>query len=411
MPKISEKGKQMPASPIRKLTPLAEKAKAEGKKVYHLNIGQPDIETPAVMLNAIKNIDFKVWAYTASEGTVAYRKALAQYYNKLGYNITPEDILVTTGGSEAIIISLMTCLNQGDEVIIPEPFYANYNAYACQSDSVVKPILSVIDNGFALPPIAEFEKSITSKTKAIMICNPNNPTGYLYSRQEFLDLKELALKHDLYIIADEAYREFCYEGKEFLSPMHFDGLEDHVIIIDTVSKRYSACGARLGCIITKNKAVMEIALRFAQARLSPGLVEQIAGEAAALHTPDEYFKEVNQEYEKRRNILVSSLNRMEGVFCPNPGGAFYVVAKLPIDNADRFCKWMLEDFSYENQTVMLAPATGFYATKGVGENEVRMAYVLNQTDLTNAMICLEKALEVYPGRTLASDKKLTNAHL
>lgn len=401
MPKISEKGKQMPASPIRKLTPLAERAKAKGTKVYHLNIGQPDIETPAVMLDAIKNIDFKVWAYTASEGTVAYRKSLAHYYNKLGYNITPEDILVTTGGSEAIIISLMTCLNQGDEVIIPEPFYANYNAYACQSDSVVKPILSVIDNGFALPPISEFEKSITEKTKAIMICNPNNPTGYLYSKQEFLDLKELALKHDLYIIADEAYREFCYDGKEFLSPMHFEGLEEHAIIIDTVSKRYSACGARLGCIITKNKAFMEIALRFAQARLSPGMVEQIAGEAASLYTPDEYFQEVNKEYAKRRDILVSALNKMDGVYCPNPGGAFYVVAKLPIDNADNFCKWMLEEFSYENQTVMLAPASGFYATKGVGDDEVRLAYVLNQDDLTNAMVCLEKALEIYPGRTLA----------
>lgn len=406
MPKISEKGQLMPASPIRKLTPFAEKAKSEGIKVYHLNIGQPDIETPEVMLNAIKNIDFKVWAYTASEGTVSYRNALTQYYNKKGYNITPDDILVTTGGSEAIIISLMTCLNQGDEVIIPEPFYANYNAYACQSDSVVKPILSVIDNGFALPPIAEFEKSITDKTKAIMICNPNNPTGYLYSKQEFLDLKALALKHDLYIIADEAYREFCYDEKEFLSPMHFEGLEENAIIIDTVSKRYSACGARLGCIITKNKAFMEIALRFAQARLSPGMVEQIAGEAASLYTPDVYFKEVNKEYEKRRDILVNALNKIDGVFCPNPGGAFYVVAKLPIDNADKFCRWMLEEFSYNKQTVMLAPATGFYATKGVGEDEVRLAYVLNQTDLTNAMMCLQKALEVYPGRTKKAKNEL-----
>ena len=409
MPKISDKGTQMPASPIRKLTPFAEKAKQEGKKVYHLNIGQPDIETPEVMLDAIKNIDFKVWAYTASEGTIAYRNALCSYYNKLNYNITPDDILVTTGGSEAIIISLMTCLNQGDEVIIPEPFYANYNAYACQSDSVIKPILSIIDNGFALPPIAEFEKSITPKTKAIMICNPNNPTGYLYSEQEFLDLKTLALKHDLYIIADEAYREFCYDNKKFFSPMHFEGMEDNVIIIDTVSKRYSACGARLGCIITKNKEVMAIALRFAQARLSPGMVEQIAGEAASLYTPDEYFTSVCNEYSERREILVNALNKINGVYCPNPGGAFYVVARLPIDNADRFCQWMLEEFSYKNQTVMLAPATGFYSTPGVGENEVRLAYVLNKEDLTNAMICLDEALKIYPGKVTETqnEKSLT----
>ncbi len=410
MPKISDKGKQMPASPIRKLTPLADRAKKEGKKVYHLNIGQPDIETPEVMLDAIKNVNFKVWAYTASEGTVAYRNSLAYYYNKLDYNISAEDILVTTGGSEAIIISLMTCLNQGDEVIIPEPFYANYNAYACQSDVIIKPILSVIDNGFALPPIAEFEKSITSKTKAIMICNPNNPTGYLYSEQEFQDLKTLALKHDLYIIADEAYREFCYDNKKFFSPMHFEGMEQNVIIIDTVSKRYSACGARLGCIITKNKEVMAIALRFAQARLSPGMVEQIAGEAAALFTPDEYFTTVCHEYSERREIVVGALNEMEGVYCPNPGGAFYVVARFPIDNADTFCKWMLEHFSYQNQTVMLAPATGFYSTPGVGDNEIRLAYVLNKADLTNAMKCIEEALKVYPGKVLDTVKAkiLTN---
>ena len=381
MPEISTKGKDMPLSPIRKLTPYAERAKKNGKKVYHLNIGQPDIETPEVMLDAIKNIDFKVWEYTASEGTETYRSALAEYYNKLNYNITPEDILVTTGGSEAIIISLMTCLNQGDEVIIPEPFYANYNAYACQSDVVVKPILSIIDNGFALPPIADFEKAITPRTKAVMICNPNNPTGYLYSEKEFLELKALALKHDLYIIADEAYREFCYDSRKFFSPMHFEGMDDNVIIIDTVSKRYSACGARLGCIITRNKKVMEIALRFAQARLSPGMVEQIAGTAASLHTPDAYFDYVCNEYSERREILVSALNSIKGVFCPNPGGAFYVVARLPIDDADRFCLWMLDEFSYKNQTVMMAPAAGFYSTKGVGLNEVRFAYVLNKKDL------------------------------
>jgi len=400
MPKISSKGQHMPASPIRKLTPFADKAKLDGKKVYHLNIGQPDIETPEGMLNAIKDIDFKVWAYTPSEGTLSYRKKLVTYYNKLGYNISPENIIVTVGGSEAITIAMMTCLDPGDEVIIPEPFYANYNGFACESDIVVKPILSFIDNGFALPPISEFEKLITDKTKAIIICNPNNPTGYLYSQEELNALKELAVKYDLYIFSDEAYREFCYDGREFISPMHLDGIDDNVIVMDTVSKRYSACGARLGCMITKNKAVIAAGLKFAQARLSPGMVEQIAGEAA-VDTPDSYFEAVNIEYTKRRDILVSALNKMDGVFCPNPGGAFYVVAKFPIDNADKFCQWMLESFEYNNQTVMMAPATGFYSSAGAGSNEVRMAYVLNSEDLGNAMTCLEEALKVYPGRTVA----------
>jgi aspartate aminotransferase len=387
----------MPASPIRKLTPFAEKAKLEGKKVYHLNIGQPDIETPEGMLNAVKNIDFKVWAYTASEGTLSYRKKLTEYYNKLNYNLSPDNFIVTTGGSEAITIAMMTCLNPGDEVIIPEPFYANYNGFACQSDIVVKPILSYIDNGFALPAISEFEKLITDRTKAIIICNPNNPTGYLYSNEEMQALKELVLKYDLYLFSDEAYREFCYDGREFISPMHLSGLEENVIVMDTVSKRYSACGARLGCLITKNKAVLQAGLKFAQARLSPGLVEQIAGEAA-VDTPNSYFETVNKEYTHRRDVLVSALNKMEGVFCPHPGGAFYVVAKFPIDNADKFCQWMLEDFSHNNATVMMAPATGFYSTPGAGQNEVRMAYVLNSTDLQAAMACLEEALKVYPGR-------------
>ncbi|MVN20385.1 pyridoxal phosphate-dependent aminotransferase [Mucilaginibacter arboris] len=397
MPKISQKGQQMPASPIRKLTPFADKAKLDGKKVYHLNIGQPDIETPEVMLNAVKNIDFKVWAYTASEGTLAYRSKLTEYYNKLGYNIKPEHILVTTGGSEAITISMMSCLDAGDEVIIPEPFYANYNGFAHQTGVVVKPILSYIENGFALPPISDFEKLITEKTKAIMICNPNNPTGYLYSKEEMEALKQLALKYDLYLFSDEAYREFCYDGREFISPMHLEGLEENVMVLDTVSKRYSACGARLGCIITKNKAVLAAALKFAQARLSPGMVEQIAG-AAAVDTPDAYFINVKNEYTKRRDILVQSLNKIEGVFCPNPGGAFYVVAKFPIDDTDAFCQWMLETFSYENQTVMMAPATGFYSTPSGGLNEVRLAYVLNADDLEKAMVCLEEGLKVYPGR-------------
>jgi len=397
MPKISNKGLRMPASPIRKLTPFADKAKLDGKKVYHLNIGQPDIETPVGMLNAIKNIDFKVWAYTPSEGTLTYREKLTEYYNKLGYNITPDNILVTTGGSEAIIIAMMTCLDAGDEVIIPEPFYANYNGFASQSDIVVKPILSYIENGFALPPISEFEKLITPKTKAIFICSPNNPTGYLYSKEELQALKELVLKYDLYLFSDEAYREFCYDGNTFTSPMHLEGLEENVIVLDTVSKRYSACGARLGCLITKNKNVWTAGLKFAQARLSPGMVEQIAG-AAAVDTPDEYFEAVNKEYTARRNTIVNALNKMAGVYCPNPGGAFYVVAQLPIDNADKFCQWMLESFSYKNQTVMMAPATGFYSTEGAGLNEVRMAYVLNNDDLKNAMICLDDALRVYPGR-------------
>lgn len=408
MPKISKKGLQMPASPIRKLTPFADKAKMDGKKVYHLNIGQPDIETPEGMLNAIKNIDFKVWAYTASEGTLAYRKKLTEYYNKLGYDITPDNILVTTGGSEAIIIAMMTCLDPGDEAIIPEPFYANYNGFACQSDIVVKPILSHIENGFALPAISEFEKLITKKTKAIIICNPNNPTGYLYSREELEDLKKLALKYDLYLFADEAYREFCYDGRTFISPMHLSGLEQNVVVLDTVSKRYSACGARLGCLITKNKDIWATGLKFAQARLSPGMVEQIAG-AAAVDTPDSYFEAVNKEYTNRRDTLVNALNQMDGVYCPNPGGAFYVVAKLPIDNADKFCQWMLEKFSYDNQTVMMAPATGFYSTKGAGENEVRLAYVLNSDDLKNAMICLDKALKEYPGRVESSKSKVLSS--
>ena len=387
----------MPASPIRKLTPYADQAKAAGKKVYHLNIGQPDIETPEGMLDAIKNIDFKVWAYTASEGTLVYRKKLTEYYNKLGYNITPENILVTTGGSEAITIAMMSCLDPGDEVIVPEPFYANYNGFACQANIVVKPILSVIENGFALPPISEFEKLITNKTKAIIICNPNNPTGYLYSKEELEDLKQLALKYDLYLFSDEAYREFCYDGRSFTSPMHLDGLDQHVVVMDTVSKRYSACGARLGCLITKNKDIWATGLKFAQARLSPGMVEQIAG-AAAVDTPDSYFEAVNKEYTGRRDTLVKALNKMEGVFCPNPGGAFYVVARFPIDSADKFCQWVLESFSYENQTIMMAPATGFYSTPGAGLNEVRLAYVLNNSDLEKAMTCLERALKEYPGR-------------
>ena len=387
----------MPASPIRKLTPYADQAKADGKHVYHLNIGQPDIETPQGMLDAVRRIDFKVWAYTPSEGTPSYRQKLSSYYNNLGYRITPNDILVTNGGSEAITIAMQACVNPGEEIIIPEPFYANYNGFAHSAGIVVKPILAYIDNGFALPPISAFEEAITDKTRAIAICSPNNPTGYLYSRKELEALRDICLKHDLFLLADEAYREFCYDGREFLSPMHLEGLEQHAVVLDTVSKRYSACGARLGCMITKNNELWQTALKFAQARLSPPAVAQIAAEAA-VDTPQSYFDAVKQEYEARRDALVSGLNSIEGVHCPNPGGAFYVVARLPIDDADQFCQWMLEHFTYENQTVMMAPASGFYSTPHAGKDEVRLAYVLNIDELKKSLVCLEKGLAAYPGR-------------
>jgi aspartate aminotransferase len=406
MPTISNKGKEMPASPIRKLTPFAEQAKQQGKTVYHLNIGQPDIETPEVMMNAIRKADFKVLAYTQSEGTPSYRAKLAGYYNRAGYNITAEDILVTSGASEAIVIAMQTCLDPGDEIIIPEPFYANYNAFAWMSNAVIKPVLSLIENGFALPPVSEFEKLITDKTKALFICNPNNPTGYLYSYEELEELKKLCLKYDLYFFVDEAYREFCYDGNKFHSPMHLDGIEENVIVFDSISKRYSACGARIGCFVTKNKKVLATALKFAQSRLSPGMVDQIAAEAG-VETPDSYFEIINKEYTSRRDQLVSSLNKMEGVFCPNPKGAFYVVARFPVDDAEKFCQWMLEEFDYDNQTVMMAPAAGFYSTLGDGVDEIRLAYVLNREDLAKAMICLEKGLLAYPGRKLRNARPET----
>ena len=389
----------MPASPIRKLTPYADKAKKDGKKVFHLNIGQPDIETPEIMLDAIKNIDFKVWAYTPSEGIASYREKLAEYYNDLGYNITPENIIITNGGSEGFTIAIQACLDPGDEIIVPEPFYANYNGFACMSDAVIIPVLSNIEDGFALPPISEFEKLITPKTKAFFICNPNNPTGYLYSREELEAIKELCLKYDLYLFADEAYRDFCYDGNKFVSPMHLEGIDEHVIVIDTLSKRYSACGARLGFLITKNEKVLSTAIKFAQTRLSAGMVAQIAGQAA-IDTPKSYFDMVTKEYSERRKILVEALNNMDGVFCPNPGGAFYVVARFPIDDAEVFCQWILEKFEYNNQTVMMAPASGFYSTPGAGKNEIRLAYVINKEDLKSAVNCLEKALQAYPGRVL-----------
>jgi aspartate aminotransferase len=398
---ISERGRLMPPSPIRKLVPFAEQAKKKGITVYHLNIGQPDIETPAAILEAVRKADIKVLEYSHSAGNESYRRKLVQYYKKAGISVSHEQILVTTGGSEAILFGFLTCLNPGEEVIIPEPFYANYNGFAVAAGVKIVPITSTIENGFALPPIDEFKKAITPKTKAILICNPNNPTGYLYSRAEMEALKNICLEYNLYLFSDEAYREFCYAG-EYISAMQLEGLEEHVVLMDTISKRYSACGARLGALVTKNKAVYDAAMKFAQARLSPPGLAQIMGEAA-IDLPDHYFDVPKQEYLSRRNLLVARLNAIPGVFCPNPGGAFYAIARLPIDDADKFCQWLLEHFSYKNQTVMLAPATGFYSTPGLGKNEVRLAYVLNLTSLDAAMDCLEKALEEYPGRVQAKE--------
>ena len=398
MPILSEKAILMPASPIRKLVPYSEKAKTQGITVYHLNIGQPDIETPEVALNAVKNLDRKVIEYSHSAGFESYRNALSAYYVKNGIRVSPEDIIITTGGSEALIFGFMTTCNPGDEVIIPEPFYANYNGFAVTAGINVVPVTATIESGFALPPITEIEKKITSKTKGIVICNPGNPTGYLYSKEELEQLRDLVKKHDLFLFADEVYREFCYDGAVPFSVMNLEGIENNVIMIDSVSKRYSMCGARIGALISKNKEVMAAALKFGQARLSPPTIDQIAAEAA-LKTPQSYFDNVVREYVQRRNIMIQGLNSIPGVFCPNPSGAFYCVAKFPVDDAEKFCQWLLEDFSYEGQTVMMAPANGFYATNGAGLQEARIAYVLNQEDLKKAVICLEKALEVYPGRT------------
>jgi aspartate aminotransferase len=390
---ISHRGKIMPASPIRKLVPYAEVAKSKGIKIYHLNIGQPDIETPKLILDAVRNSDFKVLEYSHSAGNESYRKRLVEYYGSVDINISFEDIIITTGGSEAILFGFMSCLDAGDEVIIPEPFYANYNGFAVAADVVVKPITSSIETGFALPPIEEFEKVITAKTKAIVICNPNNPTGYLYSREEMEILKTIIKKHNLYLFSDEAYREFCYEGKHF-SAMQLTGVEENVIMMDTISKRYSACGARIGALVTKNKKVIETVLKFAQARLSPPSFGQILGEAA-VKLPADYFAKTKAEYKLRRDTLVERLNKIPGVFCPMPGGAFYAMASLPVDDADKFCKWLLESFNYNKTTVMLAPASGFYGTNTLGKKEVRLAYVLNVNDINSAMDCLEKALEQY----------------
>jgi aspartate aminotransferase len=405
MPDLSNRGLEMPESPIRKLVPYAEAAKKKGRKVYHLNIGQPDIETPQVAIDAIKNIDLNVIEYSHSAGIESYRKGLADYYNNLNLNVSFEDILVTTGGSEALLFAFNSCLNAGDEVIIPEPFYANYNGFAQTAGVNIIPVTSSIDDGFALPPISEFEKLITSKTKAILICNPGNPTGYLYSKEELDTLRDIVKKHNLYLISDEVYREFCYDGKTHYSVFNLDGIDENLIVIDSVSKRYSMCGARIGAFVSKNKKLVAVALKYAQARLSPPTLGQIAGEAA-LATPQNYFDKVIEEYVSRRDILINGLNKIDGVKCPTPGGAFYAVVELPVENAEKFCQWLLEEFEYNNQTIMIAPAAGFYATKGLGNKEVRIAYVLKKEALENALVCLDEALKAYPERVKKLDKEL-----
>lgn len=384
----------MPPSPIRKLVPFAEAAKKRGTKVYHLNIGQPDIETPKAILDAVRHVDMKVLEYSHSAGFESYRKKLVEYYGRNNVNINHNQVIVTTGGSEAILFAIMSCMDPGDEIIIPEPFYANYNGFATSAGVKVVPIPSTIDDGFALPPIEAFEKAVTTRTKAIMICNPNNPTGYLYSREELEVLKEICLKHDLFLFSDEAYREFCYDGKKHISALSIEGLEEHAILMDTISKRYSACGGRIGAFVTKNQQVLDAAMKFAQARLSPPSFAQILGEAA-VDLPADYFDEVHAEYNKRRDLLVARLQAMQGVKCPMPGGAFYAIAQLPVDDSEKFCQWLLEDFAHNGATVMMAPAAGFYATPGKGRNEVRLAYVLNTDDINGAMDCLEAALKAY----------------
>jgi aspartate aminotransferase len=399
MPKISNKGIAMPESPIRKLVPFAETAKKLGKKVYHLNIGQPDIKTPEVALEAIHNFSDKLVEYSHSAGFESYRIGLSNYYQNLGVDVNQDDVIVTTGGSEALLFALNSCLDNGDEIIIPEPFYANYNGFSTSAGVKVKPIATSIDDGFALPAIEEFEKLITPNTKAILICNPGNPTGYLYSKEELETLRDIVIKHDLFLIADEVYREFAYDGNEHYSVLNIEGLDQNTIVIDSTSKRYSMCGIRVGCIVSKNKEIMATAMKFAQARLSPPTFGQIAGEAA-LQTPQSYFNEVSEEYVSRRDVLIEGLNKIEGVVCPKPKGAFYAIAQLPVDDADKFARWLLEDFELDGETIMVAPAAGFYSTPNTGNNQVRIAYVLNKESLQKAIDILEAALKVYPGRSL-----------
>jgi aspartate aminotransferase len=394
MPVIAKRGAQMPASPIRKLVPYAEAAKKRGTKVYHLNIGQPDIETPPAILDAVRHTNLKVLEYSHSAGFESYRKKLMEYYKKNNIEVNHNQIIITTGGSEAILFAIMSCMDPGDEIIIPEPFYANYNGFSTSAGVKVVPIPSSIESGFALPSIDAFEKAVTPRTKAIMICNPNNPTGYLYSADELEVLKQICLKHDLFLFSDEAYREFCYDGRKHISALSLEGLEDHAILLDTISKRYSACGGRIGAFVTKNQQVLDTAMKFAQARLSPPTFAQILGEAA-VDLPANYFDSVHAEYTSRRDLLVRRLEAMDGVKCPLPGGAFYAMAQLPVDDSEKFCQWLLEDFSHDGGTVMMAPAAGFYATKGQGMNEVRLAYVLNTEDINKAMDCLDAALKEY----------------
>jgi aspartate aminotransferase len=396
MPQTSQRGDSMPMSPIRKLVPLADKAKARGIKVYHLNIGQPDLKTPQVALDAIRNIDRKVLEYSPSDGIKSLRTKLAGYYHRFNIGVTEEDIIVTTGGSEAVNFAFMSCLDPGDEIIVPEPAYANYTAFAIAAGAVVKPVCSTIEEGFALPPISKFEELITPRTKGILICNPNNPTGYLYTRSEMNQIRDLVLKHDLYLFSDEVYREFCYTGAPYISAFHLDGIEDNVVLIDSVSKRYSECGIRIGALVTKNKKVKENVMKFCQARLSPPLLGQIAAEAS-IDTSDDYMLEMYNEYVERRKFLIDGLNRIPGVYSPIPMGAFYTVARLPVDDSDRFCAWLLSDFEYNGETIMMAPASGFYTTPGLGRNEVRIAYVLDKEDLKKCITILHKALEAYPG--------------
>ncbi|MBQ1176961.1 MAG: pyridoxal phosphate-dependent aminotransferase [Paludibacteraceae bacterium] len=398
MPKTSLRGQQMPQSPIRKLVPLADQAKERGIKVYHLNIGQPDLKTPEVALRAIRNIDREILEYSPSNGYKSLRLKLAEYYKRFKIEVDENDIIVTTGGSEAVNFAFMACLDPGDEIIVPEPAYANYTAFAISAGAVIKPIVSSIEDGFALPPIEKFEELITPKTKGILICNPNNPTGYLYTKDEMNKIRDLVKKYDLYLFSDEVYREFCYTGAPYISAFHLKGIEENVVLFDSVSKRYSECGIRVGALVCKNKEVKESVMKFCQARLSPPLVGQIAAEAS-IDTEEEYMLEMYNEYVERRKYLIDGLNRIPGVYSPIPMGAFYTVARLPIDDSDKFCAWLLSDFEYEGQTVMMAPASGFYTMNNVGRNEVRLAYVLKKEDLAKALFVLRKALEVYPGRT------------
>ena len=397
MPQISERGLEMPESPIRKLAPLAADAKKRGIKVYHLNIGQPDLPTPQVAIDAIKHVDRKILEYSPSQGYRSYREKLVRYYRKYGISVTADDIIVTCGGSEAVLFAFMSCLNPGDEIIVPEPAYANYMAFAISAGAKIRTITTTIEEGFCLPKVEKFEELINPKTRAILICNPNNPTGYLYTRREMNQIRDMVKKHDLYLFSDEVYREYIYTGSPYISACHLEGIEQNVVLIDSVSKRYSECGIRIGALITKNKEVRKAVMKFCQARLSPPLIGQIAAEAS-LDAPEEYSRDVYDEYVERRKCLIDGLNRIPGVYSPIPMGAFYTVAKLPVDDSEKFCRWCLEEFSYENETVMMAPASGFYTTPGAGRNQVRIAYVLNKEDLRKALIVLRKALEQYPGR-------------